>query len=111
MDAILETHTLECLLALQVVLLIDLVQILYFLSPLVLFSEVAQVAIHLLLSLSDAVADLPCLLLLLILLHFIDFSQSLVCRDFVWINAVGLQVLLHLLTLRLNFVNLVNVLA
>ena len=96
MDAIFETHALKCFLALQVIFLVDLVQIFDFLAPLVLLFEVAEVAVNLLLSLSDAVANLPSLLSLLLILHLLDLSQSLMRWDFVWVHALRPHLLLNL---------------
>ena len=111
MDAVLEAHALECLFALQVVFLVDLVQILHFLSPLVLFFKVAQVAVHLLLTLLDSVANLSRLLLLLVLLHLLDFIETFVSRDFVRVKTLCLEVLLYLSASLLHLVDFFNVLA
>lgn len=111
MDTVLEAHPLECLLALKIVLLVNLVQILHLLPPLVLFAQVAQVAVHLLLPLLDSISNLSRLLLLLVFLHLLDFSESHMCGDFVWVNTVGLEVLLYGSALLLHLVDFFDVLA
>ena len=69
LNAILQSHPLERLLALQVILLVNLVQVLDFLAPLVFFFKVAEVALDLLFSLLHAFSDFSCLHFRLLLLH------------------------------------------
>ena len=77
LNAILQSHPLERLLPLQVILLVNLVQVLDFLAPLVLFFKVAEIALDLLFSLLHASSDFSCLLSCLFLLHLLDLCEAL----------------------------------
>ena len=77
LNAILESHPLERLLSLQVILLVNLVQVLDFFAPLILLLKVTEVAGDLLLSLLHASSDFRCLLPCFLLLHFLDFCKTL----------------------------------
>ena len=72
LHTILEAHPLERLLSLQVILLVNLVQVLDFLAPLVFFFKVTEVAGDLLLSLPHAFSDFSRHVFRLLLLHLLD---------------------------------------
>ena len=72
LHTILQAHPLERLLSLQVILLVNLVQVLDFLAPLIFFFKVTEIAGDLLLSLAHAFSDFSRLVSCLFLLHLLD---------------------------------------
>lgn len=93
----------------QVIFLIDLVQILDFLSTLVLLFQVVHVALNLLLSLLDAILNFPGLLFCVLFLHALDLGEALLRRDLVWIETLSPDMLLYFRSLCLHFLHLVQV--
>ena len=84
LNAILESHPLERLLPLQVILLVNLVQVLDFLAPLILLFKVTEVAVDLFLSLLHASLDFLSLLSRFLLLHLLDLCKALLRSQFIW---------------------------
>ena len=84
LNAILQSHPLERLLPLQVILLVNLVQVLDFLAPLILLFKVTEVASDLLLSLLHASFDFRCLLSRFLLLHRLDLLKAFLRCHFIW---------------------------
>ena len=109
LNAILQSHPLERLLPLQVILLVNLVQVFDFLAPLILLFKVTEVLFDLFLSLLHASSDLLSLLSRLLLLHFFDLCKALLWRQFIWTTDVLLYLLFSFDALDLHFLDLVHV--
>ena len=63
-------------------------QVLNFFTPLVLLSEVTEVAVDLLFSLFDSVLDLACHFLSLFLLHSVDLGKALLVADLIRVYCI-----------------------
>ena len=108
LDTVLQAHALECLLTLQVVLLVDLVEILDFFATFVLLSEVAEISLDLLLSLLDSILYSPGLVLCLVFFHLFDIVQAFLGS---WLvsDSFLLESLCYFSTFLLHFANLLHV--
>ena len=84
LNAVLQSHPLERLLPLQVILLVNLVQVLDFLAPLILLFKVTEVAVDLFLSLLHTSSDFRSLVSRFLLLHLLDLCKALLWRQFIW---------------------------
>ena len=109
LNAILQSHPLKRLFPLQVILLVNLVQVLDFLAPLILLLEVAEVAGDLLLSLLHAFSDFRCLLFSFELLLNLDFCEALLRCQFIVTLDAQLYLLFSLDALALHLLDLVHI--
>ena len=102
-------HPLEGLSARQGLLLVDFMKMFDFFAPLVFFSEVAHVAINLLLSLLDALSDLTLHLPRLFLLHSVDLGEALLVADLLRIHCHRFDLFLSFLAHLLHLGDLLTV--
>ena len=84
-------------------------QVLDFFTPLVLLSEVTQVAVDLLLSLFDSVSDLACHFLGLFFLHSVDLGKALLVADLLGVYCLLFDLLFGLNSHLLHFLDLLHV--
>jgi len=89
--------------------LIDFVQVLDFFTPLVLLSEVTQVAVDLLFSLFDSVLDLASHILSLFLLHSVDLGKALLVVDLIGVYCMLFDRFFRLYSHLLHFLDLLHI--
>ena len=109
LNTVFKTHPLKRLFPLKIIFLVDLVQILDFLAPFVLLSEITEVSVNLFFSLFDSISDLSSLFAHFIVFHLLDLIQAIMVMDFVWIDSRGSDCLCNFSSLALDFDNFVAI--